>query len=224
MSQTIFKKVALSEKKNIFKEIAQDKVHISVKVSDPEMAFHLIAVQVEKDENLLCHLTADSKGLNQNYKVVVNFILGAERYFFHTETKVQSGWVVLSLENDLFQLQRRNNVRFEMPEEYPCSFIMTQHEGKKYFVECKLKDISAGGIKIEVPLDHPPFRIGEVLKGSLRLGNRRPMEFEVEVRFIHQQFLGLQFLKVDHLLENRLLSLMMDLQREIFLKFPKRQT
>jgi c-di-GMP-binding flagellar brake protein YcgR len=114
-----------------------------------------------------------------------------------------------------------------MPDAYGATYILMSHEGKKFFQDCAIKDISAGGMKLEVPIKHPEFRPGEVLRGSLRLGTRRPTEYEVEVRFTQKtetsHIVGVQFLNVDTILENRLLSLMMDLQRELFIKFPKKK-
>lgn len=222
----IFKRVAVSERKMIFREAAEDKIQISVKGTEHDEIFHLIAVQVSKDENLLCHHTADSKGVTQSQKILINFGFQNERYFMQTELAFESGWAVIPVTGDLYQLQRRANARFVMPEGYNAVYFLTEHERKKYFVDCIVKDISAGGLKLEVPISHPDFRVGEVLKGSLRLGHRRPLELEVEVRFALKNetchTVGVQFLNINHVMENRLLSLMMNLQQELFLKFPPR--
>lgn len=226
-AQNIFKKVALSEKKMLFRELAVDKVQIAVKGALLEDIFHLIAVQVEKDEVLLCHHTAESKDLDTAQKVVINFAFKSERYFLQTEMYFESGWVVLKIDGDLFQLQRRANARLEIPDKYDATFILSQHGGVNYFIECLVKDISAGGFRMEYFGDRPLVKNGDVLKGTLRIGPRRPLEFSVEIRFVQRtesekvskQVCGVQFLNVTHLIENRLLSLMMDLQREFFLKF-----
>lgn len=228
--QVIFKKVALSEKKMILRETAIDKVQLSVKGSETENLFHLIAVQSDKDEVLLCHHTADSKEIKEAQKAVVNFSFKNERYFFQTDLYFEAGWVVLKTDTDLFLLQRRANARIDIPDEYNAVFILSQYSGKSYFLDCKVKDISAGGLKFKLPSATPSLSVGSSVKGLLRLGNRRSMEFEVEVRFVqkkeHQstvtQTAGVQFLNIDTAMETRLLSLMMDLQRELFLKFPKR--
>ncbi|KHD88327.1 MAG: hypothetical protein OM95_09285 [Bdellovibrio sp. ArHS] len=229
--QMIFKKVALSEKKMLFREVAHDKLQVAVKGSSQEELFHLIAVQTEKDEALLCHHTADSKSITTAQKCVVNFAFNNERYFIQTELYFEAGWAVLKIDGDLFQLQRRANARLDLPEKYDALFILTKAVGKSLFLDCRVKDISAGGIKIELPQTAPEVKIGDILKGNLRLGARRAIEFEVEVRFVQKkehggglttQIAGVQFLHVDTLLEGRLLSLVMDLQREIFLKYPKK--
>lgn len=221
--ETIFKRVAVSERKLIFREMADDRCQVTCKSADQDGVFHLIAVQIEKDQTLFCHHTEDSKHITQPQKVLLNFSFKTERYFMQTEIYFESGWIVVPISGDLFQLQRRANARFVMPAEYGATYILSSHEGKKYFVDCLIKDISAGGLKLEVPPTHPEFKVGEILKGTLRLGTRRPMDFDVEVRFAQKtptgHVVGVQFLNIDHIMENRLLSLMMDLQRELYLKF-----
>lgn len=225
--QVIFKKVALSEKKMLFREVADDKLQLAIRGTEQEGLFHLIAVQTEKDEVLLCHHTADSKGVTTQQKVFVNFSFKTEKYFFQTELNFQSGWAVIRTDVDLFQLQRRANARIDIPEKYDAAFILMKHGGKSYFLDCWVKDVSAGGFKLELPQEQPELKIGDRIKGTLRLGSRRPMEFEVEIRFVQKkehegktiQIAGVQFMNIDHLMENRLLSLMMDLQRELFVKY-----
>ncbi|HEY1080073.1 MAG TPA: PilZ domain-containing protein [Bdellovibrio sp.] len=225
--QAIFKKVAISEKKMLFRELASDKAQIAVKGALSDDIFHLIVVQVEKDETLLCHHTEESQKLTVAQPVVINFPFKSDRYFLQSEVYFESGWVVLKIDTDLFQLQRRANARLDIPEKYPASFIISQHDGANYFVESRLKDISAGGFKMEYFGDQPAVQVGDLLKGTLRIGIRRPLEFSVEVRFVQKteaegvirQVCGVQFKNVTHLMENRLLSLMMDLHRELFLKF-----
>ncbi|MFM6927761.1 MAG: flagellar brake protein [Bdellovibrio sp.] len=227
--QNIFKKVPMSEKKFLFREIAHDKIQISIKGESDEI-FNLIAVQTEKDEELMCHHTSNSKQYEKNQSVMVNFQFKTERYFFRTEINFSTGWAVLKIDGELFQLQRRANARVDIPDKYDALFSLHVHEGQRFFIECKVKDISAGGLKIEMPADIPVFKIGDKVRGSLRLGIRRVMEFDLEVRFAQfagegdrrKQVAGLQFLNVERALETRLLGLVMDLQREIFIKFPSK--
>lgn len=224
--QAIFKKVAVSDKKLLFREIASDRVQVSLKGLEDEV-FHLMVIQFERDEHLLCHHTADSKKFEKPQKVMVNFPFKSERYFFQSELSFNSGWAVLTVESDLYQLQRRSNARIDIPKEYDGVFTLHQHKGKNYFLESQIKDISVGGVKAVLPFVEPELAIGDKVTGTIRLATRRVMEFEMEVRFSQKkdfkgkwaQIVGLQFLNVDQLLENRLMNLMMDLQREIFVKY-----
>jgi len=228
--QSIFKKVAFSEKKMLFREIAKEKQQLMIKCMDNDDVFHLIAIQTERDEVLLCHHTADTKTYNKEQKVIASFVLRDERYYFHTDMNFQEGWTILKMNVDLFQLQRRANARIDLPDSYDGIFVLSQHAGKPYSIDCRLKDVSAGGFKMEFLGISPALQAGDRMKGILRLGKRRPMEFEVEVRFAKKeddggiviQTAGVQFLNRDHNTENRLLLMMMDLQRELYLKYSDR--
>ncbi|AHI06459.1 hypothetical protein BDW_09795 [Bdellovibrio bacteriovorus W] len=220
--QMIFKKVALSQRKAIFRELAQKNIQVLVKSN--EQIFHLIAKQTEKDEVLLCHHTQDSKVIEGHHKVMVQFVYEEHRYFLQTELKVELGWVVINTNQELFQLQRRSNTRVDIPEGYLAEFTITSFDSKAYFQASSLKDISAGGFRAEIQGEFPDLKIGDPIKGMLKLGSRRALELQVEVRFVmknekQNQVMGVQILNVDPGMESRLLMLMMDLQREFYLKY-----
>lgn len=228
--QVIFKKVGVSEKKILFRNIATLRTPIFVKGEDDKV-FDLLAVQNEKDEVLLCHHTPSSKDQNQPQKVLVNFTYDSERYFLTTDVSYTHGWALLTIKDmDLYQLQRRANTRVDIPNSYNAVFTISQHAGKSYFVETRLMDISAGGMKLYFA-GEPELKNGDILKGHLRLGARRPLEFSIEIRHVikkqengkEYQVAGVQFSNIDQLMENRLLSMMMDLQRELFLKYPNKE-
>ncbi|WP_413580828.1 flagellar brake protein [Bdellovibrio sp. HCB288] len=222
MTQNIFKKVPVSEKKFLFREIAHDKLQINVK-GDDDSFFNLIAVQTEKDVDLLCHHTSNSQLFEKNQSVMVNFAFKDERYFFRTELSFSTGWAHLKIDVDLFQLQRRANARIDLPKKYDGVFRLTKHGAQKFFLDSKILDVSAGGLKIAFPHELPALQVGDKVQGSMRLGIRRPIDFDLEVRFASLkdgiQIAGMQFLNVDTRMESRLLSMMVDLQREIFIKF-----
>lgn len=229
--QAIFKKVALSEKKMILREMCFDKMQLSIKGGANEDMFHLIAIQNERDEILLCHHTVDSKDIKEAQKAIVNFSFKTERYFFQADLYFEAGWVVLKIESDLFQLHRRANARINIPDAFSALFIITQYAGKAYFLDCKIKDISAGGFKLELPSEQPELIVSAPVKGILRFGKRRPIEVDVEIRFVQKwekdglqhQVAGAQFLNVNQVFETRMLSLVMDLQHEFYLKYQKRK-
>ncbi|MEN0060383.1 MAG: PilZ domain-containing protein, partial [Bdellovibrio sp.] len=218
--QVIFKKVAVSERKTLFREMAEARKQISLKTEE-DIIFHLIAIQTEKDEVLLCHHTADSQQITTPQKVMANFSFENERYFFQSELTFQSGWAVLNIDLDIFQLQRRSSARIDLPEEYHAVFHMDQYNQNTFTLEANIVDISAGGVKVRFQAGMPEFKIGDLLRGSLHLGERRPFEISVEVRHATKlevagrivQVVGLQFTGVNQMLENRLLIVMMEWQR-----------
>ena len=224
--QVTFKKVSPPNKKMLLREIAGDHLSLMVKGAGDE-PYELTAVQVQDDESMICHHSAHSKVPIKNEPVTVNFAFKNERYFFKSELRLEGGRFILTLKDDLYRLQRRLHARIILPRGYDGAFILHQHEGKKLFLDSFVKDISAGGLRIEIPEGKIALKTGEKIKGSLRLGTRRPMDFDLEVRYAKKRddqgrtylFAGLQFLNIDKIMENRLLGLVQDLQREIFLNF-----
>jgi len=224
--QNIFKRVAVSEKKIIFREIAAAQLLLSLKNEFDEI-FSLRAMQTENDQSLLCHHTENSKDKTQAGKVVVNFMYKNERFFFHTNLTFGLGWAILNTDVDLFQLQRRANARIEVPPSYTARFTLISYGKKIIFMDTRLTDISAGGMKLEIEDPSIQFKASDKGRGVLTLGTRRPTEFDVEFKHVMQkeenglkkQIAGVQFLNIDNIMENRLLSLMMDFQRELYVKF-----
>jgi PilZ domain. len=228
--QSVFKKVAVSEKKSLLRKLAEMQGQLAIRGED-ESFFHLQAMQNERDELLLCHHTQNSKAHEKAQGIIANFMIDEERYFLRCNLSFARGWAILDLTGDLFLLQRRANARIDLPEQFTAYFNITSVEGRSVFIDAKILDMSAGGLKLEWMGDLPALSPLAKMKGMLKLGSRRPWELTVEVRHhvkksvnnITYQTAGVKFYEVDSFTENRLLSLMMDLQRELYLKYPNKK-
>ncbi|HEX7673095.1 MAG TPA: PilZ domain-containing protein [Bdellovibrio sp.] len=228
LGQSTFKPVPISERKEIFKEIAKDKLQLIVRGAAPE-ACHVEAVSIDDEDILFCHRTDDAGGLTTDSDAVLNFDHGNERYFMKAYLRSSKDGVFINTNFELFQLQRRANVRVVIPETFDALFSLHGHGGKKYFKDCKVVDVSAGGVRIEFQGAKPDLKENDIVEGTLRLGTRRPMKFDLQVRFVNKRVengdtvytAGTMFMNIDKTMETRLLSLITDLQRELFLKSAK---
>lgn len=146
-----------------------------------------------------------------------------------------SGKFIVNLNADIFRLHRRLSARIDVPEGVKASFIIREFNSKKYELNCNLKDIGAGGVKVEVLQGGPKFNSGDLVKGAVVLGMRRPIEFDLEARFVQKiiipagrpqyvghephptenQVVGFKFLKLNPVIESRILSTLMDFQYEL---------
>jgi alginate biosynthesis protein Alg44 len=221
-TQDVFKKVHLSEKKSLFRKMSDGSGQIFLKSEDDRFG-QVTAVRVQNDEKLYCKLDSGAFNAKLNLEVVGNFMWEDEKYFFRTQMNFEAEQVVLRVDIDLFQLQRRKNARLDVPAAYDAVSQILSMNGDPCHFDTKLQDMSAGGCKVFFPLSAPAFKIGDKLSMNLQLGKRRAFQVTCDVRFAIKagdgQVLGLQFLDRDHYSENRLLVLMMDLQREFYLKF-----
>ncbi len=225
IGQNVFKNIAASERKEVFAGVVGSGIQLLVRIHGAE-SFHVVPREVNLDQELFCHFADDAGGISGVLPAVVNFDFDHERYFFKTHVKIVADGLWLNANVELFQLQRRANVRIPIPKNFDANFSLHGHGGKKYFKDCTVKDVSAGGVRIEFTGERPDLQIGDSVRGTLRLGTRRAMEFDLEVRFVQRKEVdgqiyytaGTRFQNMDKLLETRLLTLMTDLQRELFVK------
>lgn len=230
IGQNVFKSIPVSERKEIFREIAKQNLQLVVRGGAGE-SFNVMAMALESDEMLFCHRTDNAGHVEQDQDVVVNFDHDNERYFLKSHMTSHKEGVRINSNVEIFQLQRRANVRVVLPDDFDALFSLHGHGGKKYFKDCRVKDVSAGGVRIEFSGEKPDLQIGDEVKGTLRLGTRRSMEFDLEVRFVHKRdsekglvyTAGTKFMNVDKTMESRLLLLMTDLQRELFVRTPQKK-
>ncbi len=220
-SQNAFKKVAVSEKKALFRKIAEEKKQLVVK-DDEDRFRQLIALRLEKDEKLYCVLAA-KQALRTDQAVLLNFIFEKETFFMQTTVGFEKDIPWLDITADLFQLQRRQNARLDLPKEYGASVNLVEQNGTLIFLEGQVRDISAGGLKIFLAATTPVIAVEDNISLFLKLGQRRPMDFRTNVRFVAAfqdgQMFGVQFLDRGNVMENKLLSIMMDLQRELYVRY-----
>lgn len=228
-SQNFFKKVAFSEKKKLLKALTEAQEPLLVKGDVEDFPFHLVPIQNEGMDAVLCHLTEDSKNVSDPQNILINFVQGEHRYFMQTVLKFRPGWAVVDTTGDLYQLQRRSSVRIDIPEEFNARFMIRHHGGQSYALEAAVENISAGGIKIRFTGVDPKLKMGDPMKGTLTVGIKRPIDFDLEVRFVGRkmvdrkvvQTIGLQFKNLERVMETKMLSLIMDIQHEIYIKTQK---
>lgn len=226
--QSIFKKVGASERKILLTQACEDGVTLLLKTGE-EIVINLLPKKIKDDDSILCAFPSEFE-LQNSEKSIVSFHLGVDRYFFEARLRVYNEIVILSPFEDLFILQRRSNARIILPEIFPGYFEFQVATHKNIAFKAKILDFSAGGVKLRVHAGDPIFKENDILEGVLLFNERRPIAISGEVRFNRTlpsaeiQILGVQFTDVEKSLEGRLLGLVLDIQREIDLKFnPRKQ-
>lgn len=222
--QGIFKRVHNSEKKKIFKDLKLNKTLVVVKSPDDNV-FMMRVENMMEDKILTCSAPDVSKCPDQDQDVIVNFSVGYEKYFFQTKLTATPPIVLLDITTDLFILQRRKQARMTLPDSYQAGYNIIVHKNQPVFYELKVLDFSSGGCRLAFPTKTPYFYTNDVVEGVLRLGKRRPIELGGLVRHTFTtpddnklpQVFGLQFYPLDKTMESKLLTIFMDIQREISL-------
>lgn len=227
--QNIFKKIGISERKNLLMQICQDKITLILK-SGEEVVINLLPQKyVDGEEDALICAYPTEIEIENSDKTLLSFQLGADRYFFEARTKIDKELIILYPSEELFILQRRMNARIVLPEAFPGYFEFQVNSHKDIAFKAKVMDFSAGGVKLRVHAADPIFKEDDTLEGILIFNQRRPIAISGQVRFNRTlpsaeiQILGLQFVDIDKRIEGRLLSLVLDIQRELDSKFNPRK-
>lgn len=228
IKQGMFRKIHQSERKRMVASLAEHRTALVIRGAGEDI-YNMMSDGSEGDKLLKCRLIFGGLVPEKSQSVVVNFTFGYERYFFRGELTLSEGKYYIDTTSDFYILQRRKSARLIMPAEFPCGFNMIEHRKKNVFYELKIIDFSSGGAKVWFPLFEPEFVTGETIKGVIHLGIRRPLNMDGTVRHVIRQesgdragqVFGVQFDAGNKIMEVKLLTMFMDLQREIFLKYSK---
>lgn len=227
---SMFRRLHTSERKRVLQTLGQQKTEVIAKGSKDDL-YTLFSKSFEKDKFLYCQLGKTDSSPAKNQSVVCNFNQGFERYFFQSGMSVGETKVVLE-PSEIYVLQRRRTVRMRIPEKYPlANFNCIHMKGKAIFHELRAIDFSSGGVRVFHAGEEVPFEAGDKFLGILHLGKRKPLQMSGIVKHIIKrklwdvqgQIIGIQFDGLNKTMEIKLLTLFMDLHREIFVKNYKEQ-
>jgi hypothetical protein len=224
MSREIFRKVPISEKKSLFREAVFQKFPFYLKGEDEEL-ITAVADEFIEGRALVFSYAAGSFEIKNPQKVVFNFSFGEDRYFFQALAEVYGKRIHISSETDVYVLQRRKSPRLEIPKDYPGTINIIDYGGKPTLLKCQLLDFSTGGARVLYDKHLPEFKNLDQFTVVVHLNHRRPFELQAEIRHTVADYLnatqaiGLRFKLESTLLENKLLVVFMDLQRELFVKW-----
>lgn len=220
----IFRKVPLSEKKALFKQGAEQKVSYYAKGDSDDLVTLYLDEYV--DGKVLIFIFAENSAkILSNQTLILNFSHGEDRYFFHAPAEVYNNRVHISAELDVYILQRRKTPRLDIPSEYPGGLNIIAYQNKMVMYQCTFLDFSSGGCKVLYPAHLPVFKTGDVIRGVIHLNHRNPVDLQGEIKhhsmdkIAGHQIFGIQFKLNTTILENKMLVVFMDLQRELFVKW-----
>jgi c-di-GMP-binding flagellar brake protein YcgR len=126
---------------------------------------------------------------------------------------------MVDVSGDLFQFQRRNSMRVEVPFFLKLEINLTEIDGKKAFVLAQAHDISAGGVRFYyTDYRGPAITSGMIVKGVLHSGPQKSINIEGTIRHIQdvktdtgvQTHYGMEFSKSPN---QRMMLLSLEVQR-----------
>lgn len=225
----MFKRVGLSEKKVLFRGLPQRKTLLLIK-GDEEYIYKIVPVKFVDNKFLTCaYIKDEDQRMKVSQPIIINFQVDEDRYFFQSQGRPSGDFIDVDLTTDLFILQRRKTPRVELPGDYPNSMTITELNNKTIYLHGAILDFSAGGAKLTMDCVDPHLKAGDEIRVVMHLNKRNPLSMYCVVKhqarkpeeFDKPQIFGVQFSGMNSVMENKMLNLFMDIQRELFLKFTR---
>lgn len=230
MSQTlpsadIFTKISdTSERTRLLKDLAGSRSEIHAKKPDPTSDVFVLMAYDFSNDKISCKLIGATTPLPPRGNLIATFFVGGEKYFIQAEFTTIADQVVLNLTgHHLFHLQRREDYRIRIPSSYRAllELVSINNQTKKQSIP--MMDLSGGGCRIQVDPKILPFKVQDTLKGHLFLPDRDPIQVTCSVRHVRidnhgrgPMICGIQFVGLTEPVKNRIIAVVMDLYRELF--------
>ncbi|MEZ0390874.1 MAG: flagellar brake protein [Pseudobdellovibrionaceae bacterium] len=223
-SADIFTRISdASEKTRLFSDLAGSRSEMQAKKPEPAADVFVLMPYHYANERLNCKLISSAPNLPGSGLLTTTFFVGGEKYFMQSEYQLAGDQVTLITTNPLFHLQRREDYRIRIPANYKAllELVSINSQTKKHSIP--IMDLSGGGCRIQVDPKFLPLKVQDHLKGHLFMPDRDPIAISGSVRHVRMenhgrgpQTCGIQFVGLTEPLKNRIIAVVMDLYRELF--------
>lgn len=206
------------EVKKILNLIAKEKKQLFCKGSR-ETFFGFKALEYREGVGILGRVVVFYAKPKRFEKVVVNFVVGRNRFFALAKFGSDENRGLLKLDPVFYRLERRQHLRVPLLPSVKKVGNIIQWIDKSVFIQADILDFSLGGVQISLPgKQYRPARVGSVLRIVLHVKTKWNIDLWVEVRRIEigsdRVLLGLKFKSDDERTQRQVQALAMELQRE----------
>lgn len=214
-----------SEREGVFTDFAKRQPFLSAAAEDNSTFLYKISQVVGSRIYLTAAEETRPARIGEELRLIFSLATGQYALVATVESASGSssgaGSVVVDFaKSELLRLQRRDSFRIVVPPSIALEFYLNSKIRPEYAM--RVADVSLGGAAIRMPLDEVSrYWVGSSIKGSLVMHGRDPIELEGVVRHHFPkesgptQKVGVQFLKGSAEQQRELLSLTLQLHREM---------
>lgn len=150
--------------------------------------------------------------------------MGTQLFFFKSKVAKDKIGFYLADTFTIYELKRRRHIRFNIPPEWnkKCSIFIDARKTMK--VQADIVNLSLSGLRFALQSQLPEFRMHQKLSLSFQIHKRSEVQVQAEVVFVKKNaasgpILGVEFVDLSPLSEDKILNLCDDLSRYNLLKF-----
>ncbi|UOF01285.1 PilZ domain-containing protein [Bdellovibrio reynosensis] len=218
----IFKSINDSaEQEKLLQRLLQSKECITLK--DKYDRLIILKAVTTNGTSLTCEFSEEAAmNLPGTELFMGSFQFGGDKYIFETRPVAHGKEVIVSLLN-LFHLQKRLNYRYVLPSDYPAAFALSFVNETACQVHCRLLDLSTEGCAVEVTHDALSCNLEDEIKAFVHLGDREPILVQgliknIRLKSDNSLVLGVKFNHMAAASEDKIVSSITDLQREVYFR------
>lgn len=155
-----------------------------------------------------------------------SFRVGTQVYFFKEKIQFDNKGFFAQVGFEIFELRRRRHVRYEVLENFDYEAFMFLEADQKNKFDIQLINFSESGARFTISLDLALFQKGNHVNIAFKVGKRAAFSVAAQIKFVGRKpkenpVIGAEFVKLDLLTKNKILSICEDLTR---LHFQVRKT
>ncbi len=144
-------------------------------------------------------------------------------YFFKSQIFEDTKGIYLNDEICIHELRRRKDTRFDLPSEWRQSCLVYQNIKRAPKLNARIINISWSGIRVEVEPQLPEFKMNQEIQFAVQIHKRAEVLCHGVIKYIKKNknsgpVLGIEFIKLNRLSENKIQNFCEDLLRYFVLK------
>lgn len=218
----IFKAINNNEQQQtLLQKLVADKITVSIRMPD-ESDIELVPMSINSSLQVKCQYQGEAFVEDLTCNLMMNFILGGERYMAEVQSRLKGAVLSLSVLN-LFHLQRRKNFRYILPPNHPGFFRVKTLGTQSVKTTMRIIDISTEGCAVLMKDYELSLNVGQEIAGEIVLEGQKSILITALLQNIRPNedqslTLGLKFLHTAQNREGDIVQALTLLQRSLFLK------
>ncbi len=204
----------LTKYKETLEFLQSNQTQLTLKIKTKHYKSKILAKKNEK-EFFLFKFNFDKL---ENEKIVCSFEIKAEQYFFTSAISTVQNDLIMSVPAEIFQLQRRNDFRVNIPIGSSFECVLRSVDGRLVKEKAEIRDLSLGGCQLIIDKSSFTLTKDSEIEFNFKMGNVDRDNIFCLVRHIveiknKKLSVGLEFKNTDADFLTDLQSLLVNLDR-----------
>lgn len=221
--QNFFEPLAPPKADNLIQNCVLDQVKLAL-AAEGSVVVMKVSLQNKSSSSKIYVLMSSPKEEIVGKVCTFSCTMGTQLFFFKSKVAKDRVGFYLADTFTIYELKRRRHIRFNIPPEWAkkCSIFIDARKTMK--VPAEIINLSLSGLRFSLQSQIPEFRMHQKLALSFQIHKRSEVLCQAEVVFVKKNaatgpILGVEFVELSPLSEDKILNICDDLSRYNVLKF-----